>query len=110
MRLQIVEEQERIDDEAAAAIVKKGGRSAQARKGKKVPAKSKDIKKAFEKKPKEPSKAALKKVKDEFGFETDSVKNEEGSTAASSPVEVIDDEPMSLADRLKKSKFLVPRI
>lgn len=100
--MQKVEEIERLDEEAAAAIVKKNGRNATSRKGKKVAVKSKDIKKALEKKPKEPTKAALKKVKDEFAFETDSVKS--GESSQSQPIEQVD-EPMSLADRLKKSKM-----
>ena len=90
------------------------------------------MKKTFDKKPKEPSKAALKKAKDAFGFDTDSVKSEESSTtapaakkkvkneaastSAAAPISEVTDvdtvvkeeeaensEPLSLADRLKKS-------
>ena len=108
-----MEEQERLDDAASAAIAKKNGRGAASRKGRKVPVKSQDIKSSFEKKTKEPSKAALKKVKKDFGFDSDSVKSEESRTAniaaatASDSLETVEvdevAEPLSLADRLKKS-------
>ena len=114
----------------AASIVKKNAGRHAKKTGRKVePVKTQNIKKAFDKKPKEPSKAALKKVKDAFGFDTDSVKSEESATVAkratkrtsasmSASTQVKEEEeeedevavvessePLSLADRLKKSKF-----
>lgn len=80
------------------------------KKGRKVPVKSQPIKKALDKKPpKEPTKAALKKVKDAFGFDSDSVKSEESVTVTASvpqKEESKEAEPLSLADRLKKSMYL----
>lgn len=82
--LDIVEEQERQDELISANIVKKSaaGRGASAKSKKAGGGRKVEVKKTFDKKPKEPSKAALKKAKDAFGFDTDSVKSEESSTTA----------------------------
>jgi len=85
------------------------------KKGRKVEVKSQTLKKAFDKKPpKEPTKAALKKAKDAFGFDSDSVKSEESVTVTAASAAAVapkeepkESEPLSLADRLKKSNFFL---
>lgn len=132
LHMQIVEEQERQDELIAASLVKKtgSGRAASGKAKKATGGRKVEVKKTvIEKKPKEPSKAALKKAKDAFGFDTDSVKSEESSTTAAAPAkskvkeeaassstptidvdaevksETENNEPLSLADRLKRSMY-----
>ena len=71
-------------------------------KSKKVPPKGKDVK-PNEKKLKEPTKAALKKVKDAFDFESDT--KSETASVTSENSQGTEVEVLSLADRLKKSKY-----